>query len=126
MHRTGITQNCEMTAERLSCWPSESRTGLGHRQTKSRRGGIAHQIVAIDGLGKNAGQAGLTENAAQSRFGPNSAYCGVGFRFTAGGPKVGRAMIGRYSKRLRDSSNGLQTRPKARNRVAIFLQIAIW
>ena len=33
MLRTGIApETCEMTAERLSCWPPESRTGFGHRQ----------------------------------------------------------------------------------------------
>jgi hypothetical protein len=32
MQRTDITpRTCEMTAERLSCWPPESRTGFGHR-----------------------------------------------------------------------------------------------
>ena len=32
MHRTGIARSCEMTADRLSCWPSESRMGFGHRR----------------------------------------------------------------------------------------------
>ena len=38
MLRTGIApETCEMTAERLSCWPPESRTGLGHRQSQPYR-----------------------------------------------------------------------------------------
>ena len=47
MHRTGIAPNSpEMTAERLSCWPSESRTGFGHRhqQTNENRIWETHAI----------------------------------------------------------------------------------
>ena len=55
MLRTGIApETCEMTAERLSCWPPESRTGFGHRlQIKPAQRGLVPPVFGFAALRSN-------------------------------------------------------------------------
>ena len=47
MLRTGIApETCEMTAERLSCWPPESRTGFGHRISISTKIAVGRHTLS--------------------------------------------------------------------------------
>ena len=67
LDRAGIARTCKLTAERLSCWPPECRSGFGHRQdliktlaSASRPSSVVRIHVgqpATAGRGANGGAA---------------------------------------------------------------------